>query len=431
MKKILEKALCEAEEAEVYREEFQNTTVSFQSNRLKSLDNSFGEGIGLRVIKNGKIGFSSITNKEDADFLVKSAISSSSIGENAFFKFPPSPSKIPRVKCFDPDILSLPVEKMIDEGERTIKAILKEFPHLQCEAEIDKTIVKISILNSAGLSFSYKKTFYSFFIYAFQAQEGDFLGVGEENSSCKYHDWSEILVQKIVDKIKLSQKRATIEKGVYPVIFTSKAMPAIFSPLKRGINGKFVHKKVSPLFLKLNQKIVSPDLTIVDDATFPYARASSPVDGEGVPSRKTFIIENGVLKNFIYDLQTAGLMKTKTTANAARDYDSLPSPSTTNFIISPGEFSLEEMIKDIKEGLIVDQVIGAGQSNVLMGEFSVNLDLGFKVENGKIKGRIKDVMATGNVYELLSNIRGIGKEAIFVGSNYTPPFYFAKINIAA
>jgi len=89
------------------------------------------------------------------------------------------------------------------------------------------------------------------------------------------------------------------------------------------------------------------------------------------------------------------------------------------------------MIKDIKEGLIVDQVIGAGQSNVLMGEFSVNLDLGFKVENGKIKGRIKDVMATGNVYELLSNIRGIGKEAIFVGSNYTPPFYFAKINIAA
>ena len=430
MERILKMALAETEEAEVYREDFQNTTVSFQSNRLKAIDNSFGQGIGLRVIKNGKIGFSSITNIEDLQFLIDSAITSSLIGQPAFFKFP-STSKVTQVKCFDSAVASLTVEKMIEEGKEAIKAILEEFPYLKCEAEIEKTTAEISILNSSGLSFSYKKSFYSFYVYAFLAREGDFLGVGEGESSCQYKDLSELLAKRVIEKIKLSQKKATIGTGIYPVIFTSKAMPIIFSPLKRGINGKLVHKKISPLSSRLNEKILSPLVSIVDDATFPYGKSSGPVDGEGVPSRKNSIIEKGVLKNFIYDLQTAGLMKTDTTANAARGYDSLPYPSTTNFIVTPGKISMEEMIKDIKEGLIVDQVIGAGQSNILMGEFSVNLDLGFKIENGKIKGRIKDAMATGNIYNLLNNIRGIGKEIQPINSTYTPPFYFAKINVSA
>ena len=80
---------------------------------------------------------------------------------------------------------------------------------------------------------------------------------------------------------------------------------------------------------------------------------------------------------------------------------------------------------------IIDQVIGAGQSNVLMGEFSVNCDLGFKIEKGEIKGRVKNAMVTGNIYELLNNILGIGKETQFVGSTCTPAFYFAQVNVAS
>jgi len=429
VERVLEKALCQTSEAEVYKEEFQNTTVIFQSNRLKAIDNSFGEGVGLRVIKDGKIGFSSITNSQDIDFLVTSAIRSTKFGQPAFFKFPAA-SRVQKVECFDKKVASVPVEQMIEEGKRAIQAILKEFPSLQCEAELDKTIAKTSILNSSGLNFNYEKTFYSFSIYAFLAEEGDFLGVAEGQSSCKYEDWSDLVAQRVIEKIRLAQKKATISTGTYPAVFTPKAMPLVFSLLKRGINGKLVQKKISPLLSKLNTQITSKDLTITDDATFPYGKASRPVDGEGVPSRKNPIIEMGVLKNFVFDLQTAGIMKTETTANAARDYDSLPSPSTTNFIVTCGNISWEEMVKDIKEGIIVDQVIGAGQSNVLMGEFSVNLDLGFKVERGKIKGRVKNAMASANIYELLKNIAGIGKEAQFVGSTYTPFFYFPKISLA-
>jgi len=429
VEEILEMALSKAEEAEVYHEEFQNTTVSFQANRLKAVDCSVGEGTGLRVIKNGKIGFSSITNAEDVKFLVNSALAASVFGQNACFKFPRA-SEIPRVECFDFAVDSTGVEKMIEEGEEVVRIITQEFPSFQCEVEINKTLSKTTILNSSGLNFTYKKSIYAFFVYAFSVKEGDFLGIEEEGVSCKYHEWTISLVEKIIEKIKLAQKRVSIDSGLYPVIFTSKAMPLVLSSLKRGINGKLVYKKVSPLSFKLNEPILSPEVTIVDDATFPYGRASSPIDGEGIPSRQNKVIEKGVLKNFLYDLQTAGLMQTQTTANGLREYDCLPSPSTTNLIVSPGKVSFEEMVEDIREGVIVDQVIGAGQSNVLMGEFSVNLDLGFKVVNGKIKGRLKNVMASGNAYDLLRNVVAIGKKPEFSGSIFTPPFYFKKVHIA-
>jgi PmbA protein len=381
------------------------------------------------VIKKEKIGFSSITNTQDLKLLVNSALKAALFGQKACFKFP-TLSEVSQVKCFDPAIPSISVEQMVEEGEKAIKTILKEFPSFQCEVELNKTVARVSILNSSGLNFTYRKSIYAFSIYAFLAQEGDFLGVGEEEVSCRYQDWSLSLAQRIIEKISLTQKKASIQTGTYPVLFTSKAMPLVLYPLKKGINGKLVHKKISPLSFRLNEPIFSSLVSIVDDATFPYAKASSPVDGEGVPSRPNPVIEKGVLKNFVYDLQTAGLMKTRTTANGLREYDSLPSPSTTNFIVSPGEVSLEEMIRDMREGLIVDQVIGAGQSNVLMGEFSVNLDLGFKVEGGKIVGRVKNVMASGNIYDLLKNVVAVGKEAQFVGSTFTPPFCFKRVYIA-
>lgn len=431
MEDILERVLLQTKQAEVYKEDFQNTNVSFHSNRLKSIGNSFGQGIGVRIIKNGKIGFSSTTDKQDLDFLINSAIKSSRFGQSASFKFPAISTQPPQVECFDQSISSVPLEQMIKQGKSAIQTVLKEFPSFQCEAELSKTIAKTYILNSSGANFSYKKSGYAFSIYVFLAQEGDFLGIGEGESSCQYRDWSNLLAQRIIDKIHLAQKRTTIDTGIYPVIFTPKAMPIILSLLKRGVNGKLVQKKISPLSSKLNTQVTSPMVSITDDATFPYGKASRPIDGEGIPSRQNSVVKKGVLKNFTYDLQTAGLMKTRTTANAERGYDSLPSPSTTNFIVNPGNLSLEEMIKDMRKGLIVDQVIGAGQSNVLMGEFSVNLDLGFKVEEGKIRGRIKNAMATGNIYDLLKNVAGIGKKPQFVGSTYTPPFYFGRINLAS
>jgi len=428
MEKILEMALSRVEEAELYRARKEVTLVKFQANRIKSIDSLFGDGVGLRVIHREKIGFSSTSRLENPHSLVNRALVSSQFGQKAYFHFPSSVRVCP-VQCFDPEVSSLKVDKMVEEGERAISLITKEEPQFSCEGELEKAEIEVRILNSNGLNESYKRTEYAFFVYAFLAKEGDFLGVEEGESGCSYKDHSFSIARRILKAINLAGNNVKISHGSYPVVFTSRAVPLLLQSLKSGINGKLVQKRSSPLTGKMGKPIVSSAINIFDDGLFPFGIGSRPVDGEGMPSRRTQIIQDGVLKSFIYDLQTAGVMKTESTANALRSYNSLPSPSTTNLVLEPGDVSFEEMVKDIKDGIIVDQVIGSGQGNELTGEFSVNVDLGYRVKRGEIKGRLKDVMISGNAYKLLNQVIGVGKEARFVGAIRTPPLYFEKVTV--
>ncbi len=429
MEKILEIASSRAEEAELYRVRSQTKEIGFQANKLKSVESAFEDGVGLRVIKNHRIGFSSLTDLSDPQDLIDSALESARFGQEARFNLP-SRGKIPSPQCHDSQLMGLKTNQMMEAGERTIELILKEAPNFKCDGGMEKAEIEVVIMNSRGLSYSFKKTTYAFSFYAFLAKEGNFLGVQEGEVSGQYHDWSSSVARRITEAIRISRKIFKINPGRYPAIFTPKAVPLLLQSLKIGINGKTVQKKASPLLGKLGIRIVSPSINITDDPLFSFGLATTPLDGDGVASRRTEIIKEGVLKSFIYDLQTAGLMGTESTANGARGYDSLPSPSTSNFILEAGDTSFEEMVKDIKEGIVVDQVIGSGQSNTLMGQFSVNLDLGYKIEKGKIVGRLKDIMVSGNAYTLLNQLVALGREVRWVGSTRAPAIYFKEINVA-
>ena len=139
-----------------------------------------------------------------------------------------------------------------------------------------------------------------------------------------------------------------------------------------------------------------------------------------------------MVTSFLYDLQTAALAGTKSTGSGRRSRGGLPTPSPGAFIITPGNTSLDEMVEDIKEGLVVEQLMGAGQGNILGGDFSGNVLLGFKVENGKIVGRVKDTMVSGNIYQLLNEITAIGSDAKWVGGFLnTPSIYCPSVSVAS
>jgi PmbA protein len=128
--------------------------------------------------------------------------------------------------------------------------------------------------------------------------------------------------------------------------------------------------------------------------------------------------------NFLYDLDTAGRAGTKTTGNGV-------GCSPTNVVIKEGDTPYHEMVKNTKEGLIVHDVLGLGQGNPISGEFSVNLQLAYKIEDGEIVGRVKDVMLAGNTYEALRNIEAIGDEAQWSGSLLTPPMQIANLSVVS
>ena len=177
-------------------------------------------------------------------------------------------------------------------------------------------------------------------------------------------------------------------------------------------------------------QVFDSSLSLCDDATIPYQVASCPCDDEGVPGQRTPLIENGVVSQFLYDLQTAGLANTRSTGNGSRN-GGLPAPSINSLVIKEGETSLADMVTGIKLGLIVEQLIGAAQGNVLNGDFSGNVLLGYKIENGEITGRVKDTMVSGNVYHVLKQIDAIGNDARWVeGFLKTPSIYCSNMSVA-
>jgi PmbA protein len=183
---------------------------------------------------------------------------------------------------------------------------------------------------------------------------------------------------------------------------------------------------------KIGKQVFDKNFSLRDDPTVAYRPASRPSDDEGVPSRRTPLINKGVVKGFLYDLQTAALAGKKSTGNGNRNRGGLPAPAPSALVITPGKTTFDEMVQDIKEGLIVEQLMGAEQGNILGGDFSGNVLLGFKIENGKIVGRVKDTMVSGNVYQILKDIAAIGSETRWVGGFLqTPPFYCKGLSVSS
>jgi PmbA protein len=161
---------------------------------------------------------------------------------------------------------------------------------------------------------------------------------------------------------------------------------------------------------------------MVDDGTIDGKFASSSYDDEGVPRRCNSLIEKGVLKSFIYDLKTAAQSGVESTGNASRGLFNPPEPSGTNLVIQPGKTSLKDILAGMDNGIIVEDLLGIGQGNIISGAFSNPLALAFKVEKGEIVGRVKDLSIAGNIYDLLKNVDAVSKETQWVYSTVCAPY---------
>jgi len=218
-----------------------------------------------------------------------------------------------------------------------------------------------------------------------------------------------------------------------PVIFTSIGVAeAVVGPLVMAFSGRLVHQGQSPLVGLLGEEKYDRRLSLFDDATLAMRPASRPFDDEGVASRRIPLIDKGAVRSFMYDLQTAGLARAKSTASAGRSLTTQPAISPSSLIFSEGDTSFDEMVRGVKEGVVVEEMLGAGQGNVMGGDFSGNVLLGYKIENGEIVGRVKDTIVAGNVHDALGNILAIGSQARWVGGTiYAPPILFERLAVSA
>lgn len=431
MESILEKAKRAAEEAEVFMVSSEETPVQFETNRLKHIQSKQSTTVALRIIKQGKIGYATATELEDSQNLVNMAVETAQFGMEAKFELP-SLTSYPQIEIFDPSVESVAIEEMTKLGEELITTIRGHTPELDCEAAVTKGVISVRIINSRGGQANYKQSIFSLGIEGQLIRDTDMLFVGESQSSCHPILESKAIAEEVLRQLELAKNRASVLTKSLPVVFTPHGVAsALILPLITAFSGKTVLEGASPIGSKLGQLVFDEKLSVWDDPTIAYRPASRPCDDEGIPSQRTPLIEQGVVTSFLYDLQTAALAHTKSTGNGGRS-GGLPAPSPSAFVIAPGKTTFDEMLSDIKEGLVVEQLMGASQGNILGGDFSGNVLLGYKVENGRIVGRVKDTMVSGNIYQLLKQIAAIGSEAKWVGGFLnTPPLYFSSVSVAS
>lgn len=431
MERILNEAKKVAEEAEVFCITSETTPVQFEANRLKHVQSKQSTNVALRIIKDGRIGYASSTNLKESRKIVDSAVETAEFGMKAEFEFP-SLDSYPEVVTYDPAIRRVSTEEMTKLGEKMISSVREKTPELQCEASISKGTVSVRLINSRGGQADYRKSVFSLGVEGQLIRGTDMLFVGEGQSSC--HPINDIsgVTEIVHQQLEFSRNNTSIKTGELPVIFTPRGVAsALAQPLMAGLNGKLVLEGSSPLTNKLGDKSFDNNFSIFDDPTIDFQPGSRPCDDEGTASQRTPLIENGVVANFLYDLQTAALAGKKSTGNGER-HGSLPSPSVSTFVVSAGKTTFNDMVADIREGLVVEFLMGAGQGNTLGGDFSGNVLLGYRIENGKIVGRVKDTMVAGNIYKVLNRVAAIGCETVWVGGMIqTPPIYFSSVSVSS
>lgn len=422
--KLLNSARKEVDQAEVVFSEGQSRTISFEDDKLKTIEADFSSSIGLRIIHGGKVGVAA-TNRfeEPADLLLSKAVAASEFGPEAFFKFPKK-HKFLEPQVYDQRIEKIQSESLVKRGWESIEAIKEFNPQISVDLELGVGVGEGILLNSSGLEIGEKAAQISFGVEGKLIREGDILWIGEGNSARQDALNTDFYVNRLLDKFKKAEKIGKIKPGHYPVIFTPESFGSVLGFATNALNAKAVVKKSSRLLDKLGQKVFDERLTIIDDGTLDWKMGSGKCDSEGVAVRPLALIEEGVVKNFFYDLQTAGQRKTKSTGHARRGKAAaLALPSLHNVLVTEGEKPYGSILKNIKEGILAEQFLGVGQDNPFNGDFSFNLHLGYKIENGEIVGRVKDTMIAGNAFDLLkSGIGEISKETEWVGNNFKCPY---------
>jgi PmbA protein len=246
---ILSLAQTRGAQAEVFGSEQDRTVVEFQANEFHSQESRLTHGYGLRVVKNGRVGFSSSSDPNKVDELVQAALDTAEFGKRCSFEFP-GPEPNPTVKTFENRVIMLPALKMIEWGRELVDAVRARVPGLKLDVSLARAYGETVIANSAGLKKRFSRATLQLSATGLVVSDG-LVWISEyENLSSGAAPSIGVLADRIEERAILARSRARLATGTYPVIFMPTAVPDLLYPLLVGVNGKQLEKGVSPLIGK-------------------------------------------------------------------------------------------------------------------------------------------------------------------------------------
>ncbi len=409
---ILDKAQqAGVDEAEVYQLVSHSRAVYFEANDLKQLETNESEGVALRVWRDRAPSVSVAYGDVEVETLVNRTLALCELN-------PPETIELTadHRQVYPTQGKEIPRESLVETGKSAISQLHDAYPRLLCKAELDCEQQTTRLINTRGTDCQYSDINVSAFIEAEWVRGEDFFTIADGVEGSETLDLRPTQ-QRIADGIKFASQIVSSPKGRVPIIFTAKAAPLFWDTLVSALNGKRVWEGSSPWSECLNQQVISPQITLFQDPTQLPERC--PFDDEATPTQKLTLIKQGRLEQFYSDRAIGRLLKTGTSGNGFRpSLGRYPTPGLVNLIVAPGEGKLQDLISQLDEGLVIDQLLGEDAD--LSGEFSANIELGYRIQNGEITGRVKDTMVAGNIYTALNNLITLGGDQEINGSYKTP-----------
>ena len=406
---------------------------------VETLKESGSKAIGVRVFfgKRAASTYSSDLTPEGVRQLVDSALSLAKVTSEDPFAGIPEPQQLGKLEgdldLYYEDVYSLSSADRIDYARRAEKAALDADPRIVNSegGTFDAAIGYKVLANSHGFLGDYQRSYCSVSAVPIAQVEGSAMQrdywYSVANTLKKLESPEE--VGAIAAKRTLRRIGARkVKTAKVPIVFEHTVAGALVGHIFEAVNGDSIYRGASFLAGKLNEKIAGDNVNVVDDGTMRGGFGTSPFDSEGVPSRKTIVVENGVLKSYLLNTYTAKKLKLQTTGNASRGLAGTPGIGPGNFFLQPGARSLQEMIADIKEGLFVTEFLGFGV-NLVTGDFSRGAS-GLWIQNGELTFPVEEITVAGNLKDMFFNISEIGNDLEFRGSIASPTLRIDGMTVA-
>jgi PmbA protein len=450
---VLSKALkAGATDAEAVVYEGDEFSALVHLGQVETLKESGSRAIGLRVFLNsGNAQRTASTSSSDFSGesikrLVDGAITLAKITSKDPFAGLPEANDFGQhdqdLHLYFADVNAMPPAERIEIARRTEAAAMAYDTRIQNSrgGDFDTATSHKIMMNSRGFVGEYRRSYCGFSVSPI-AQD--------EKGGMQRNYWfsNARTVKKLEDPEEIGREAARrtlqrlgarqVKTQKAPVVFSAEMAQSIIGNIFDAANGDAIYRHASFFSGMLGEQVAGENITVVDDGTMVFRDENGdaiggfgtrPFDGEGLPTRRTVLVERGILKNYVMNTYTARKLKMKSTGNASRGLAGNPGIGAGNFHLEAGILTPEQIIGDIKNGLYVTETMGHGV-NLVTGDYSVGAS-GMWIENGEFAYPVEEITIAGNLKDMYRNIAAIGDDLIFRGASAAPTIRIEGMTIA-
>jgi PmbA protein len=416
--------------------------------QVETLKESGSRAIGLRVFIGQRTASTSSSDFSDEGIqhLVDGAISLAKITSKDPFAGLPETYEFGHIDgdlhlYFD-DVNDMPPAERIEIARRTEAAAMAYDTRIQNSrgGDFDTATSHKIMMNSRGFLGEYRRSYCGFSVSPI-AQD--------EKGGMQRNYWfsNARTVRKLENPEKIGREAARrtlqrlgarqVKTQKAPVVFSAEMAQSIIGNIFDAANGDAIYRHASFFSDMLGEQVAGENITVIDDGTMVFRDENGdaiggfgtrPFDGEGLPTRRTVLVERGILKNYVMNTYTARKLNMKSTGNGSRGLAGNPGIGAGNFYLEAGTLTPGQIIGDVKNGLYVTETMGHGV-NLVTGDYSVGAS-GIWIENGELAYPVEEITIAGNLRDMYKNIAAIGNDLIFRGASAAPTIRIEGMTVA-